>query len=205
MADFTFEIDEGGTLRKVPELPWRVGKPNNAITIQLVNHDTQNHRVRLERWKNRENNKSQDPLTGTKAWVALAMQSSRQTKHTVINHGVYNNGEAQFEFDIMLDGNRYEDPVIIVDEPPPFGPPPPPPPPPWPPKQPGKPKAKGAKSAAAKKAKRTTAAKKATKRTKTVRKAAKARKATKRVVKTAKTRAENMQKAKKAKKAKKAR
>jgi hypothetical protein len=198
MADFTFEIDEGGTLRKVPELPWRVGKPNNAITIQLVNHDTQNHRVRLERWKNRENNKSQDPLTGTKAWVALAMQSSRQTKHTVINHGVYNNGEAQFEFDIMLDGNRYEDPVIIVDEPPPFGPPPPPP---WPPKQPGKPKAKGAKSAAAKKAKRTTAAKKATKRTKTVRKTAKARKATKRVVKTAKTRAENMQKAKKAKQA----
>jgi hypothetical protein len=113
---FTFLVDADGRLTKSPPFPWRVGPPENRISIQLLNdHAGQLHRVRMVRFKHKESRRALDPLTGTKQWQSFGTAPSDPSIHKVRNHP---DKYDKFEFRTEFDGVEGEDPELIVDEPP---------------------------------------------------------------------------------------
>jgi hypothetical protein len=113
-ADFEFHIDDRGVLTKVPDLPWEVGEPGTEISIRLVNNHDRKHVVRMVRFKHKASGRFLDPLTGTKAWVALRNSASHASVHKVKDNGRY----GRYVFLTSVDGVDGTDPEIIVDDPP---------------------------------------------------------------------------------------
>jgi hypothetical protein len=116
---FEFRVDGNGVVTKHPPLPWNVGRPDNEVTIRLVNNDPVNrHRIRMVRWKHKSSGQSLDPLTGTKVWQAFPGPSDPST-HRVRDHGKY----GRFSFVTELDGREGVDPEVEVERPPETPPP----------------------------------------------------------------------------------